>query len=140
MEVDAAMQHVRADRRGVLVTIRKDGRPQLSNIMYAVDDAGVVKISVTASRAKTKNLQRDPRASLYVCSDDFWRWVVIDGEATLSAVAAKPDDAAADELVELYRALSGEHENWDEYRRAMVDDQRLVIRLSPSHAYGILPS
>ncbi|MEP6625605.1 MAG: PPOX class F420-dependent oxidoreductase [Acidimicrobiia bacterium] len=140
MELTAAMTFVRAHRNGVLTTIRRDGRPQLSNIIYAVDDGGTIRISVTASRAKTKNLQRDPRAALYVVGSDFWSYAVIDGPAELSPVAAAPDDATVDELVELYRSLGGEHDDWDEYRRAMVADGRLVVRLTPTSTYGMLPA
>jgi PPOX class probable F420-dependent enzyme len=126
-------------RRGVLATIKRDGRPQLSNIGYAYDRAaGVVRISVTADRAKTRNLQRDARAGLHVTSDDFWSWVVVEGTADLTPVAADPHDGTVEELVAYYRAVSGEHPDWDEYRQAMVTDRRLVVRLSVEHAYGQL--
>lgn len=125
-----------ANNRGVLVTLKRDGRPQLSNIMYAVAD-DVIRISVTDNRAKTNNLRRDPRASLHVTSDDFWSYVVVEGTASLSAVATEPDDEAVDELVELYRSLQGEHPDWDEYREAMVDDRRLVIRIPVERMYGL---
>lgn len=140
MDLTAALTFVRTNRNGVLTTIRRDGRPQLSNIVYAVDETGTIRISVTASRAKTKNLARDPRASLYVVGADFWSYAVVDGPATLSAVAAAPDDAAVDELVDLYRSLAGEHDDWDDYRRAMVADGRCVIRITPTSAYGMLPA
>jgi PPOX class probable F420-dependent enzyme len=140
MDLSPAIEFARSHRQGVLTTIRKDGRPQLSNIMYAVDGAGLIRISVTATRAKTKNLQRDPRASLYVGGDNFWAYAVIDGPAELTPVAADPNDATVDELVELYRAMAGEHDNWDEYRAAMVADGRLVVKLTPTSAYGMLPA
>jgi PPOX class probable F420-dependent enzyme len=127
-------------RWGVLATIRRDGRPQLSNVGYAVDpDEGVVRVSVTADRAKTRNLRRDPRASLHVTSDDFWTWVVVEGNAELTPVAADPHDATVEELITYYRGTAGEHPDWDEYRAAMVADRRLVVRLRPVHAYGQLP-
>jgi PPOX class probable F420-dependent enzyme len=123
---------------GVLATIRRDGRPQLSMVTYLYDrDAEVVRVSITADRAKTRNLWRDPRAVLQASSDDSWSYVVADGAATLSEVAAAPDDAAVDELVALYRSLSGEHPDWDEYRAAMVADKRLVLRLSVDNVYGM---
>src|SRR4051812_14724026 len=140
MELQQAMDFIRGERQGVLTTIRRDGRPQLSNIVYAVDDAGTIRISVTASRAKTKNLQRDPRAALYVVGTDFWSYAVVDGPVELTPVAATPDDATVDELVELYRTLGGEHDDWDDYRRAMVAAGRLVVRLTPTSAYGMLPA
>lgn len=139
METATAIEFVRAQRQGVLTTIRRDGRPQLSNIVYTVDEAGIIRISITADRAKAKNLIRDPRASLYVTSQDFWSYAVVEGSADLSPVAATPNDPTADELVAIYQAVSGEHPNWDEYRAAMVADSRLVVRLTPTSAYGMLP-
>ncbi|MBM3675186.1 MAG: PPOX class F420-dependent oxidoreductase [Actinobacteria bacterium] len=139
MDLSTAMDFVRAGRQGVLTTIRRGGRPQLSNILYTVDDVGVLRISVTAPRAKTKNLARDPRASLYACRDDFWAYVVLDGTAELTPVAADPNDATVDDLVAVYRSLSGEHDDWDAYRAAMVRDERLVVRFRPERAYGMLP-
>jgi PPOX class probable F420-dependent enzyme len=140
MDLADAMAFVRSHRRGVLVTEKRDGRPQLSNIAYWVGDDGVIRISITADRAKYKNLQRAPRASLHVTRDDFWAYAVVEADVELSDVAAAPDDATVDELVEYYRALSGEHPDWDDYRQAMVTDRRLVVRLKPTHAYGMLPS
>ncbi|MBA3289355.1 MAG: PPOX class F420-dependent oxidoreductase [Acidimicrobiia bacterium] len=138
MELDRALAFV-ADRRGsVLTTLKRDGRPQLSNVGHAVAD-GVIRISVTDGRAKTNNLRRDERASLHVTSDDFWSWVVIEGRAELTPVATAPDDDTVEELIDYYRTLSGQHPDWDDYRRAMVADYRLMIRIHPTHAYGQLP-
>ncbi|MCU1355441.1 MAG: hypothetical protein JWM89_859 [Acidimicrobiales bacterium] len=137
MEIDAALEYVQARQKGVLLTLKADGRPQASNVMYAVDDEGVIRISVTDSRAKTRNARRDPRVAVHVTSDDFWSYVVVEGEAELTPVAAAPDDDTVDQLVELYRAMQGEHADWDDYRRAMVTDGRLVLRVRPTHAYGM---
>ena len=139
MELTDALAFVRQHRRGVLVTQKRDGRPQLSNIAYAVADDGVIRISITADRAKYKNLQRTPVASLHVTRDDFFAYAVIEADVELSDVATEPDDAAVDELVDNYRAVAGEHDDWADYRRAMVADHRLVVRLKPTHAYGMLP-
>lgn len=139
MEATTAMEFVRAQRQGVLTTVRRDGRPQLSNIIYTVDETGVIRISITAGQAKAKNLLHDPRAALYVTSDDFWSYAVVEGAAELSPVAADPHDATVNELVALYQSMSGEHPDWDEYRAAMVADRRLVVRLAPTSAYGMLP-
>jgi PPOX class probable F420-dependent enzyme len=138
---DPGLLDVVADHRwGVLATLKRDGRPQLSNVGYAYDRAaGVIRISVTADRAKTRNLQRDPRASLHVTSRDFWTWVVVEGTADLTPVAADPHDGTVEELITYYRGVTGEHDDWDEYRQAMVADRRLVVRLSVEHAYGQLP-
>ncbi|MDQ3569444.1 MAG: PPOX class F420-dependent oxidoreductase [Actinomycetota bacterium] len=136
MDLTRALQLAGAQKLGVLVTLKHDGRPQLSNVMYVVAN-GVARISVTDSRAKTANLRRDHRASLYVGRQDGWAYLVLEGAAELSEVAAAPDDAVVDELVELYRSLQGEHPDWDEYRRSMVEDGRLVVRLGPERAYGM---
>lgn len=127
-----------ADRHthGVLVTLRADGRPQLSNILYLPGPDHTARISVTDSRAKTANLRRDPRASLHVTSDDFWSYVVLDGIVALSAVAAAVDDPVVDELVDMYRLAQGEHPDWDEFRKAMVAQGRIVATLTASYGYG----
>jgi PPOX class probable F420-dependent enzyme len=133
---DPLLTLVEAKNAGVLVTLKRDGRPQLSNVSYALRD-GVIRVSVTDDRAKTKNLRRDPRASLYVVRDDFWSYAVVEGDAELSPVAADPGDDTVEELVELYRAVQGEHPDWDDYRAAMVRDRRLVVRLPVGRVYGM---
>jgi PPOX class probable F420-dependent enzyme len=131
---------VAENRWGVLATVKRDGRPQLSNVGYAYDpESQLIRVSVTADRAKTRNLQADPRVTLHVSSQDFWTWVAVEGTAELTPVAADPHDATVEELVTYYRGVSGEHENWDDYRAAMVADRRLVVRFRPEHAYGQLP-
>jgi PPOX class probable F420-dependent enzyme len=138
MDLDDALAFARRHPQGVLATVGREGRPQLSNIVFGVDDADLVRISVTDSRVKTKNLRRDPRASLYVPGGSFWSYVVLDGTAELSGVAARPDDEVVDELVSLYRSISGEHPDWGDYRRAMAAEGRLVVRLRPERAYGMV--
>ena len=136
---DADLHSLLADSHaGVLVTLRADGRPQLSNVNHIYDPAeALLRVSITADRAKSKNLSRDQRASYHVTSADFWKWAVADGDAELTPVAADPDDATVAELIEVYRAISGrEHPDWDEYREAMVRDQRRVVRLHVTHVYG----
>lgn len=143
MDLHAAIRFAEIRRQGVLATIRSDGRPQLSNVLYVTGSDGggtTIRISVTDSRAKTRNLRRDARASLYVVGETFWSYVVLDAVAELSPVAVAPDDAVVEELVLMYRIAAGEHPDWDEYRQAMVTDRRLVVRLRPRRAYGILPS
>ena len=139
MDLATALSFFRAHHRGVLVTQRRDGRPQLSNVAYHVGDDDVIRISITADRAKYKNLRREPIASLHATRDDFYAYAVLDADVELSDVARSPDDPAVDELVAYYRAISGEHDDWDAYRKAMVDDRRLVVRLRPTRAYGMLP-
>ena len=136
MELATALEFAKSRREGILTTLRVDGRAQLSNIFYRLGDDGLFRISVTDTRAKTRNLRRDPRAALHVGGDNFWAYVVLDATAELSAVAAHVDDAVVDELVEMYRSFVGEHPNWGEFRRDMVADERLVLRLFPTSAYG----
>lgn len=140
MELTAALAFLRTTRNGVLITLKSDGRPQSSNISYAVGDDGTISISLTADRAKTKNAARDPRVSLHVSRDDFWAYAVVEGDAELTPVAADPHDATADALVELYRSIAGEHTDWEDYRSAMVRDRRQVLRIRPTRAYGMLPT
>ncbi len=137
MEISEALEFAGARKNGVLATQKRDGRPQLSNITYGIVD-GVVKISITAGRAKYVNLERNPQASLYVTQEDFWGYVVIEGDAEMTAVATKTDDPGVDALVDYYRSLAGEHPDWDDYRRAMVADKRVVVSLKPTHSYGML--
>lgn len=138
MEISDALGAARATKQSVLTTLRRDGLPQLSNVLHAVDGDGVLRVSTTADRAKYANLRRTPWAALKVDGESFWSYAVLEGEVTLSEVAADPGDAAVQELVDLYRALSGEHEDWAAYRAAMVADRRVVVRLHPTHAYGLL--
>lgn len=138
MDLDVALGAARGNRQSVLVTLRKDGRPQLSNVVHAVGDDGLVRVSTTADRAKFHNLRRTPWAALKVDGESFWSYAVLEGDVELSDVAAAPDDDAVEELVALYRSISGEHPDWDDYRRAMVAERRLVVRLRPTYAYGAL--
>lgn len=125
---------------GVLATIKRDGRPQLSNVTYHFDPRTLVlEMSVTEARAKTRNLRRDRRASLLVSSDDGWSYAVAEGDALLSPPAAAPDDETVESLVALYRRIAGEHPDWDEYRQAMVVDRRVLLQLPVAHLYGMPP-
>jgi PPOX class probable F420-dependent enzyme len=125
---------------GVLATIKRDGRPQLSNVSYWFDKHNLaIQASITETRAKTRNLRRDPRASIHVCSDDGWAYAVAEGDALLTPPAAAPDDDTVEALIALYRNIAGEHPDWDDYRRAMVDDRRVVLTLPISHVYGMPP-
>ena len=137
MDLTTALAFALNRKQGTLATIRANGRPQLSNIMFVTRDDGSIMISVTDDRAKTRNLRRDPRASLYVLGDNFWQYVVLEAVAELSPVAADPHDATVDLLVEYYKGGVGEHEDWEEYRAAMVKDRRLVLTLRPERAYGL---
>ena len=138
MELATALEFARTSNNGVLSTIKRSGRPQLSNITYWISEGGTIRISITADRAKYHNIVRDPRVSLYVTRADFWAYVVLEGDAVLSPIAAAVDDQATEELVALYREVRGEHPDWNEYREAMVDDHRCVLHITPIHAYGMI--
>ena len=125
---------------GVLATIKGDGRPQMSNVTYHFDPRELtIEVSVTEPRAKTRNMRRDPRASLLVSSEDGWSYAVAEGDAVLSPPAAAPDDETVESLITLYRNVAGEHPDWDEYRQAMVLERRVLLRLPVSHLYGMPP-
>jgi len=139
MTADVALEDLFADTSiAALVTLKRDGRPQISNISYRYDrSARVFVVSITDGRAKTANMRRDPRVSLHVNGSSGWNYAVAEGRAELTEVARDPDDATADELVEYYRSLRGEHPDWAEYRQAMVNDNRLVLRVHVERFYGL---
>jgi len=125
MTTDETRELVRTTHRSVLITRRRDGGLQSSPVVHGVDDEGFVVISVTRDRAKTRNLRRDPRATLCVLSDAFFGpWAQIDGEA---GIIDLPE--AMDGLKALYRQVQGEHPDWDDFEAAMVRDRRCLIRI-----------
>ena len=132
-DAKALLDLLNSEHRGVLVTIKRDGGPQLSNVDYTYDPATrVLRFSVTDGRAKTVNLRRDPRASFHVTTANGWSYAVAEGIAELSPVASDPGDATVEELI----TIRGEHPDWQEYRSAMVTDRRLVLRLPVQRVYG----
>jgi PPOX class probable F420-dependent enzyme len=138
MDADAAESFLADHHQGVLITLRADGRPQSSNIAYAFAD-GVARISVTDGRAKTANLRRDGRAVLHVTGESFYQYVSATGVADLSEVTAEPGDAAGRELLALFDAVADDpHPDPDEFFRAMVDDDRLVVRFRPDGYTGMV--
>jgi len=137
MSAEGLEQLIAGTHGGALVALKRDGRPQISNVSHVFQpDARLLRISTTADRAKVANLRRDPRASYYVTTADQWSYAVAEGTVELTPVAAEPDDAVVEELIEVYRRVLGEHPDWDEYRAAMVADRRLVIRLNVERIYG----
>ena len=136
LSVDQATSWAAQRKHAVLITNRKDGRSQSSDVSYAVIDGAFV-VSLTATRAKTANMRRDPRILLHVTDRASWSYVSFDGVAELGPVTVDPADAAGDALVEYYRLVAGEdHPDWDEYRQAMVDEQRQLLTLRPTSAVG----
>lgn len=137
---DKLLALIAGNSLGVLATLKRDGRPQLSNVSYHFDPrTQTISVSITEPRAKTRNLRRDPRAAIHVSSDDGWAYAVAEGDAVLTPPAADPNDDTVAGLVELYREIAGEHPDWDDYRRAMVDDRRVLMRLPIGHLYGMPP-
>jgi PPOX class probable F420-dependent enzyme len=122
---------------GILITLKRDGRPQSSIVSHRFDpDGPTLTVSLTDDRVKTRNLRRDPRASYHVSRPDMRGYAVGEALAELSPVAADPRDDTVESLVAYYRAVAGEHPDWDEYRAAMVADHRLVLTLRLQHVYG----
>ena len=129
MDVEEARAFVREHHRGVLATVRNDGRPQMSPVSVALDKEGRPAISTREASFKVRNIRKDPRVSLCVTSDDFWSWIQVDGTAE---VVSLPD--AMELLVEQYRAVAGEHPDWDDYRKAMQDQGRVIVRIDIERA------
>jgi PPOX class probable F420-dependent enzyme len=130
MELDQARKFLHDHHRAVLATFRADGRPQLSPVTCAVDAEGRVMISTREPAIKTRNLRRDPRASLCVFTDRFYgEWVQVEGETEII-----PLPEAMDLLIDYYRRASGEHPDWADYRAAMTRDRRVILRITITRA------
>ncbi|GAA3888828.1 TIGR03618 family F420-dependent PPOX class oxidoreductase [Leifsonia kafniensis] len=128
VDLDALLDFVRPRHRMLLATTRSDGRPQLSPVTGGVDSAGRIVISTYPARAKVRNLERDPRASVTVLSDDWdGAWVQVDGDAE---VLHLPESVEG--LVDYFRCIAGEHSDWDEYRAAMLIQGKSLIRITPT--------
>jgi PPOX class probable F420-dependent enzyme len=128
VDLPGLLEFLRPRHRMVLTTLRSDGSLQSSPVTGGVDDQGRIVISSYPTRAKSANLRRDPRASLTVLSDEFnGAYVQVDGD---SEVIDLPD--AVEPLVDYYRSISGEHRDWDEYRQAMVEQGKCLIRITPT--------
>ncbi|MBI4506314.1 MAG: PPOX class F420-dependent oxidoreductase [Chloroflexi bacterium] len=134
MNEAAARAYVAENHRGVLATFMRDGRPQLSKVVYGVDDDGRLMISTTRQRAKTHNLRRDRRASLLVSGENWWQYVVAEG---LVEVYDQGPSLAADLRRYYERATGGPHPNWQEYDEAMVREQRLLVLLRIDRLYPV---
>jgi PPOX class probable F420-dependent enzyme len=127
VELDGLLEFIRPRHQAVLLTWRADGSPQASPVTCGVDSAGRIVVSTYPERAKTGNARRDGRASVIVLSDDFGGpWVQVDGDAE---VLDLPE--SVEPLVDYYRAISGEHPDWDEYRDAMRRQGKSLIRVTP---------
>ncbi|SNY73958.1 PPOX class F420-dependent oxidoreductase [Paractinoplanes atraurantiacus] len=120
------LEFLRPRHKAILMTTRRDGRPQASPNTCGVDAEGRIVISTYPERAKALNIRRNPLVSVLVESDEFnGAWVQVDGTAE---VIDLPD--SVEPLVEYFRVISGEHPNWDEYRQAMRDQGKSLIRVT----------
>ena len=133
MDIDAARDVLRNQHRAVLATLRPDGQPQMSPVLVMVDADGYAVISTRETAYKVRNVRRDPQAWLCSLPDGFFsssgNWIQVEGRAEIVSL---PD--AMDGLVSYYRAISGEHPDWDDYRAAMVRDKRCLIRIRVDNA------
>jgi PPOX class probable F420-dependent enzyme len=129
---------VAANREGVLATIKKDGRPQLSNVLYLWDaETTTARISTTADRAKARNLRRDPRGSLYVAGDHFWAYAVAEGVVTIAGPSVEPGDEAGQQLLAVHSVFNADLDE-EAFFQEMVEAHRLVVKLRVSHTYGVV--
>ena len=136
MDLEKAISWSSNTHHGVLITLRKDGRPQSSDIAYAVI-GGKFCISATETRAKTKNLLRDNRAVMHITSPETWSYISFDGVAEITQTAQQLEDPVCKELATVFTAVQKkEHPNWNEFNQAMINDKRLVIRFVPNSAVG----
>jgi PPOX class probable F420-dependent enzyme len=138
VELSEALELASMRHQSVLVTMRANGRPQLSNVGHVVSDDGLIRILIPSEVAKYKNLLREPWASLHVTREDFNAYVVIEADVELSSIAYEINDETVDELVAVYRVMVGEQPDWSEFRERMVREHRVVVRLRPTRAYGVL--
>lgn len=128
-KVDLAglIEFARGKHHVVLATARRNGRPQLSLVTGVLTEKGEILISTYPQRAKAKNLRRDPHASVLIMGDFDGAWVQVDG---IAEVVDMPQ--AGDGLVEYFRAIAGEHSDWGEYRQAMTDQGKSLVRIRPT--------
>ena len=129
MDISNALDFVREHHMAVLATRRRDGSPQMSLVTAGVDPEGRVEVSTRETAAKTKNVRRDPHVSVFAMDESFRGFVQIDGPAE---IVSMPD--ALDGLVDYYRRISGEHPDWDEYRAAMEQQRRVLLKITPARA------
>jgi PPOX class probable F420-dependent enzyme len=130
MDIEQAKTFLAENHRGVLATTRQNGALQMSPIIIGVDDEGQAIISSRETAYKVRNLRRDPRASVCVFTNGFFgQWIQIDGTADILSL---PE--ALEPLVDYYKAVVGEHPDWEDYRQAMVREQRVLIRINIEQA------
>lgn len=138
MNLDTALVWASERKLGTLITIRRDGRPQSSDVSYTVVDGKFV-ISLTETRAKTKNIRADNRVVLHISQPKMHWYVSFDGTAELSPPAMALGDSTNTALMDYFEAVAGKpHPDWNEYQQAMIDEQRLLATLTPTTAVGMI--
>jgi PPOX class probable F420-dependent enzyme len=129
MDLDRARDFVRTHHRAVLATRSASGIHQ-SPVVVGVDTHGRLVVSSRETAYKTKHLRADPWAQLCVFPDGFFgEWVYVEGE---TEVVSLPE--AMEPLVDYYRDISGEADDWDAYRAGMQREQRVLLRITPTRA------
>ena len=130
MDLQDALEFLRSNHRSILIARRPDGEPQPSPVVHGVDEAGKVVVSSREPAYKVRNLRRDPRVTLCAFTDNFFgKWVTVEGRADIVSLPQ-----AMEPLVDLYRSVAGEHPDWDDYREAMVREERVIISITPVSA------
>jgi PPOX class probable F420-dependent enzyme len=133
---DEVLEWLSARHKAILITLRSDGSPQSSNVSTTFDGA-VFRVSVTADRAKTRNLLRDPRATMHVLGKDFWSYASVSCTASVGPVSSQPGDQSGQDLLALYNSISTTpHPDPSEFMQAMVDERRLMLTLHPRSVAG----
>jgi uncharacterized protein len=130
MTHDDALEYLSSHSRAVLTTIKQDGRPQMSLIDYGLDSDGLIKLQTTQPAAKTKNIRRDPRVSLSVVDDNWYRYLVVEGKAALL------EEEPLSQLRHVYELIAGQpHPDWDEFDQAMIEEQQVVMTIEIERVY-----
>jgi len=128
VDSEGLADHLVGNHKWVLSTTRSDGRPQMSLVTGGGLHDGRLVVATYPSRVKVKNVLRNSNVSVIVMGSKFDdAWVQVDGDAELVDM---PE--AGDLLVDYYRVVSGEHDDWDEYRQAMSDQGKCAIVITPT--------
>ena len=130
MDITAAQEFLRTNHHAVMATFRQDGRPALSPVTVGIDPEGRVEVSTRETAMKVRHLRRDPRVAITAFTDRFYGdFVQVEGKAEIIELPG-----AMELLVAYYRRISGEHPDWDDYRAAMIRDERVIVRFAIERA------
>ena len=129
MEFEQARAFMETNHRGVITTMQRNG---------AMQDSIVVCGSYQGNSAKVRNLRRDPRCTVMAVDTNWRGYVVVEGQARLYDYHNTDHEELRQMLREVYRACGGDHPDWEEYDRAMVEQDAVVALVSPERVYGQL--